>query len=347
MTPFQDKARGSLVGGAIGDALGYVVEFDRHSRIVSKYGPEGIGTFELNGSGLAEISDDTQMTLFTAAAMIEGAGCGLERPEACVEGAYLDWYYTQTGRAAKGAAPFTTLRELPELAHRRAPGGTCLSACESLLQGRKPDNRSNGCGGIMRAAPVGLSYSQRQGASEQEVIDAGAYVGRVTHLHPLGFLPAGMLAYTVFRLARPDFGDVIEDVVEDGLRLMHRVDGDAHALEKAQLERITRRAMALAASDASDLDAIRRLGEGWVGEEAWAIALYCALRHRDSFADAIRAAVNHDGDSDSTGSICGNILGTLIGYDALRRERPFCPEGRTLEDTLELHPLLLDHADRL
>ena len=64
--------------------------------------------------------------------------------------------------------------------------------------------------------------------------------------------------------------------------------------------------MRLAYSDISDADAIRELGEGWVAEETWAIALYSAIRHIDSVEDAIIASVNHDGDSDSTGSVCGN-----------------------------------------
>jgi ADP-ribosyl-[dinitrogen reductase] hydrolase len=58
------------------------------------------------------------------------------------------------------------------------------------------------------------------------------------------------------------------------------------------------------------------LGEGWVGEEALGIALICALTAVD-FADGVRMAVNHSGDSDSTGAICGAILETQLGRDAI------------------------------
>lgn len=68
----QDKIRGSLLGGAIGDALGYPVEFMSYSQIKSKYGEEGITRFELDKNGVAEISDDTQMTLFTANGLLFG-----------------------------------------------------------------------------------------------------------------------------------------------------------------------------------------------------------------------------------------------------------------------------------
>jgi ADP-ribosylglycohydrolase len=61
---------------------------------------------------------------------------------------------------------------------------------------------------------------------------------------------------------------------------------------------------------------VERLGQGWEGHEALAIALYCALRAR-SFADGVLLAVNHGGDSDSTGAIAGNILGLVHGVDAI------------------------------
>ena len=75
-----------------------------------------------------------------------------------------------------------------------------------------------------------------------------------------------------------------------------------------------------AAGNNSDLEAIEQIGEGCVAEETLAIAVYCALRHKDDFAAGIRAAVNHSGDSDSTGAIAGNILGTHLGYSKIPHE---------------------------
>ena len=62
----QDRIKGSMFGGAIGDALGYAVEFDSWKGVQRKYGEQGITNYQLNDKGIAEISDDTQMTLFTA-----------------------------------------------------------------------------------------------------------------------------------------------------------------------------------------------------------------------------------------------------------------------------------------
>jgi ADP-ribosylglycohydrolase len=53
---------------------------------------------------------------------------------------------------------------------------------------------------------------------------------------------------------------------------------------------------------------VEQLGGGWVAEEALATALFCALK-ATNFAEGVLLAVNHSGDSDSTGSLTGNLLG--------------------------------------
>src|SRR5690606_22013523 len=74
-----------------------------------------------------------------------------------------------------------------------------------------------------------------------------------------------------------------------------------------------------AAHDLPHEEAIALLGEGWIAEEALAISIYCTLVARD-FRHGIILAVNHDGDSDSTGSITGNLLGTVHGVRAIPDE---------------------------
>ena len=92
---------------------------------------------------------------------------------------------------------------------------------------------------------------------------------------------------------------------------------------------------------------VSTLGEGWIAEEALAIAVYCALAYPkpDQILDALSLAVTHSGDSDSTGAICGNILGALHGEKALPQELVANVEGaediRQLADdlkTLVQHP---------
>lgn len=87
------------------------------------------------------------------------------------------------------------------------------------------------------------------------------------------------------------------------MNILDRIYKGKYESDKQYLKELTEKAVRLAYSDLSDADAIRKLGEGWVAEETWAIALFCAIRHIDSVEDAIIASVNHDGDSDSTGCI--------------------------------------------
>lgn len=352
----RDRIRGSLIGGAIGDALGYPVEFMSRNSILSQYGRRGITTFSLNREGKALISDDTQMTLFTANGLLLGGTRGhtygiAEPPESYVRFAYIDWYYTQGGEVA--SKPHTWLRSLPEMAHLRAPGNTCLSACNAMLHHREVNNNSKGCGGIMRVAPMALFCAgywsrNKQLYNEAEMDKAGAYIAAITHKHPLGFLPAAMLTHLLFQIIQKDENFVKANIVGIALDSTQALlNYPEFRYETANLVKLTEEAVKLALNDESDAENICRLGEGWTGEEAWAIALYCVVRHVNNIEEAIIAAVNHDGDSDSTGSICGNIMGAIYGYDAIKRLNLCCPRRRNLEQTLELAPVILSIADDL
>lgn len=359
----KDRIRGSLMAGAAGDALGYTVEFMSRKSILAQYGTKGITKFDLSSEGKALVSDDTQMTLFTACGMLMGVTRGYMRgiggqPEKYVDGAYLDWYYTQTGKKKEMLTDdfhYTWLRDLPELAHRRAPGNTCLSACESLYQSEEVQNNSKGCGGIMRVAPMALlmaGYWGRGGTfyNVQQMDEAGGEVAAVTHKHPLAFLPSAMLTHLIYRVIRMEEAKIktsIADIALETIDSICNIYKGEYEEDKRYLANLTRMAVKLAANDKSDAENIRLLGEGWTGEEAWAIALYCVVRHIGNIEDAIIAAVNHDGDSDSTGAVCGNIMGAIYGYEAMKRKRLFCPQGKELEQTLELSNIILALADDL
>lgn len=360
----KDCIRGSLMAGAAGDAIGYPVEFMSRNAILARYGDKGITEFKLDSDGKALVSDDTQMTLFTANGMLMGLTRGYMRgiggdPKDYVDGAYIDWYYTQTvnKKSERDDFHYTWLRDLPELAHRRAPGITCLNACESLLAHRDVENNSKGCGGIMRVAPMGLldaSFKESGGSGfyykTVYLAEAGAHIARVTHLHPLGYLPAALMTLLLSRIVplTPDeVKESIIDIINDGLDVMMNMYSNDYAKYKEYLRALTLKAVNLAHSNISDIQAIMQLGEGWTAEEAWAISLYCVIRHIDNMKEAIIAAVNHDGDSDSTGSITGNIMGAIYGYEAIKRERLFCPYGKKFEDTIELHNIILAIADDL
>ena len=337
----MDVFRGCLIGGAVGDALGYAVEFMRTSEIFRKYGEKGITEYDLY-HGTAQISDDTQMTLFTAAGLLSGTTHGMLRGvagnyEDSIRAAYLDWYRTQRERfPLLEGGQSSWLVNVPELFSRRAPGNTCLSALSGGGKGsvRHPINHSKGCGGVMRVAPIGLYFSEKEIPIEKSD-EIGAEAAAITHGHELGWLPAAALVHIIRHLVEHD-GESVLAAVQDALLTLPDVFPKAG--EMNGFRALMQKAIDLSETEPDDLKAIRQLGEGWVGDEALAIAVYCALKHPDSFEDAIVASVNHGGDSDSTGAITGNIMGAALGLNAT-------PE-KFLEN-LELKNVILELADDL
>ena len=164
----KEYFRGCLLGGAIGDALGWPVEFLKLNEIKKKYGEDGITDLVAGINGKAEITDDTQMTLFTAEGLLRAESRGREKGichiPSVVYNAYIRWLHTQGYPKNKDHDPIYDgwLIGEKELYARRGPGNTCLSALLSGKMGtmERPINNSKGCGGVMRVAPVGLLYGK-------------------------------------------------------------------------------------------------------------------------------------------------------------------------------------------
>lgn len=338
-----NKCRGSLVGGAVGDALGYAVEFLSLDGIRKIYGQRGITEYKLNCSGIAEFSDDTQMSLFTAEGLLTAIAenkTSVDDITPYITTAYKHWYFTQTRPASH--LDGSLLSHVKELWSQRAPGMTCMSAMQTIISapGSEVANNSKGCGGVMRVAPVGI-YS----AAHPTVLDiehAGLLAGsaaEITHKHPLSTLSSMALAMIVAEcilshsIDRDKFREIIIDRVFT--RLNSRFNGNRHLNE---LKKLITKALDLAISERADTDAILILGEGWVADETLAIAIFSVMRYIDDFEKCVCCAVNHSGDSDSTGAVTGNIIGAILGYNAI-------PEKYRLN--LELHDLILRIADAL
>ncbi|MBR5287556.1 MAG: ADP-ribosylglycohydrolase family protein [Clostridia bacterium] len=336
----KDRFLGCLLAGAAGDALGYAVEFTSYKGIIEAYGHPGITAYELDRrTGTAIISDDTQMTLFTAAGLLEDAKAPMEErsnhtAHQAIYHAYLDWLHTQNPYGADRNRKLLLNDE--RLYALRAPGNTCLSALRSGQCGDmdNPINNSKGCGGVMRTAPVGLMAGED--ADEAKILELGALAAAITHGHPLGYLPSAMFSLIVYRLAYAQENEPLDAVVTYVCDVMEEEYAQDPAC--ASLLKQVNHAQRLAGNGLDDLQNIRELGEGWVGDEALVIALYCALRHEDSITDTLVAAVNHSGDSDSTGAIAGNILGAKLGASAI--------EEKFLRD-LEMKELIEDVALRM
>lgn len=332
----QDRVLGCMLGGAVGDALGYTIEFNSWSEIQRKYGSEGIREYELDRRGVAQISDDTQMSLFTAAGILLGMTRGytrgiMGRIDHYCHWSYIDWLHTQEWSSRRENERIDSwLMDVPGLYSRRAPGNTCLSALKALEQGEEPENTSCGCGGVMRTAPMALlNYIHRYADGDFQYCDmTAAQAARLTHKHPLGFIPSAVLNHILMGIldTKDDSSSCLPFCVEKALEALPGIvsdedDGKTYGelwtkyvdVQKA----IIRKALDLARSDKPDPLAIESIGGGWTGHEALAIAIYSAVKHQTSFEEAIISSVNHSGDSDSTGAICGNIMGCLLGRKSI------------------------------
>lgn len=298
---------GCLLGGAVGDALGAAVEFLSLAEIRKTFGPRGIRDFSPAYGTTGAITDDTQMTLFTAEGLLRADNRqrekGICHPPTVVYHAYLRWLETQGERPPY---PFPEVRggwllSIPALRARRAPGNTCLTALRAGTIGTqaRPINHSKGCGGVMRIAPVGLTTAP--------AFELGADLAAITHGHPSGFLAAGFLAAVIAAIVRGESVQGAVAAAADELRARSGHEECLHAVEAAT---------DLAEHGSPTPETIGLLGHGWLAEEALAIALYCSLT-ADRFEDGVTLAVNHSGDSDSTGAMTGNVLGALMGQDAI------------------------------
>ena len=312
----RGRFRGCLLGGAVGDALGAAVEFLTEEQIHAQFGRGGIRDFAPAYGRIGAITDDTQMTLFTADGMLRAhvrAGGGRQPLQVAevMSAAYQRWLKAiglphRTDAHERGAG---WLMQHADLHHHRSPGRTCVpSLMAQQSAGEAARNESKGCGGVMRIAPVGMYFAAMRGeAAPQAAFDRGIEVAALTHGHPSGQLPAGFLAALVASLLG---GAALDNAAESAARrLRHRPHHEETLAHVEQARELARRRP-------RDAGALRELGAGWSAHEALAIGLYCALGAID-FESAIVLAVNHGGDSDSTGSITGNILGACWGAAAI------------------------------
>lgn len=336
-----DKYRGCLIGGAAGDALGYAVEFLDADSIFKKYGENGITSYDLV-DGVAEISDDTQMTLFTANGLLLGTTRNMIRgtmnlyPE-YIALCYKDWLKTQGADEFGYEKPdYSWLNNVPQMNHSRAPGRTCLSYLlhNNLGTPESPKNNSKGCGGIMRVAPIGL-YFEGKNDSIDEIDRIGAEAAALTHGHELGYIPAAAFVHIIHLVSHNDDISLLDAVLDMKEAMSRQFPSAKHLPEQIAL---IDKAIALSKNDMDDLEAIKQLGQGWVAEETLAIAIYCSLKYSHAFEKGIVAAVNHSGDSDSTGAVTGNILGAYLGLNGIPRK---------YLDNLELKNVILEIADDL
>jgi ADP-ribosylglycohydrolase len=297
-----ERAQGLILGLAIGDALGRPAEFLSWSQIQDRFGPAGIQ--DLPESAI--FTDDTQMTLALAEALVSQGQADVDTLMGEVVRRFIDW------------------KNGPD--NDRGPGITCMRAISRLEHGtswtESGVRHSKGCGSAMRVAPVGYLYQH----DANRLRTVASATGLATHAHPTANAACIAAAYLI-KLALD--GVKPEEYAEE---LADFVAGLSDELDMA-LERVV---------DALDwpdqAEAMRTIGEGWVGEETVALALYCLLRSPDDYRAVVLRAANSDGDSDSIACIAGGLAGVRLGIGAIPAE---------WSQRIERREYLLDLANRL
>ena len=310
MTDTKSKVLGTIVGLAVGDALGAPVEFIGQAALVAKYGQEGITELEESYGVPGAYTDDTQMSLATADGIIAARdaertpGARAVDPSPFIYVEYINWFISQS-----------------DPKERRGPGGTCMGALGSGRAGSvggKPLNDSKGCGGVMRVAPVGLMYDT------PKAWEYGCASAALTHSHPGGYLPSGFLAVMIsYILEHPvalgsgeaSFFDALKKSFDLGMEYLERAPKCEKRDHFAAL--MTQAAGMSQQKKWDDEMAMRKLGAGWCGDEALALTVFIAFRYPKDFRSAVQKAVLYSGDRDSVGSITGALMGALLGAEAI------------------------------
>ncbi len=280
-----NKASGIIFGLAIGDALGYPTEFMSLSQIKSAYGHQGIQDFPKMH---AIFSDDTQMNIAIAEALIRAGEKDVESLMSAVKEEFVKW------------------RHSPE--NNRAPGRTCLSGIIRLEQGyhwsESGISNSKGCGSAMRVAAIGYLYQN----DPEKLKNVAHATGICTHSHVTGDAACIGAAYLV-KLAldgvNPD--QMIPELLSYTSSISDEFDAAIQKINEC-----------LNWDD--EEKALEYLGEGWIGEEAVALALYCFLKYPENYQKAVRRGANTNGDSDSIACIAGSISGAYLGIEAVPKE---------------------------
>lgn len=312
-----ERFDGCLLGGATGDALGYFLEKLDLKTIHKRYGSHGLRTVLAlpNHGNKSVVSDDTQLTIFTADGLLWAAHEGLAFDQGLYR-SYMRWYYTQTERVVEPEQEAWMRRQAHEMAWgydlmgdkslfaRRYPRKNSLVtlAAGEFFADRPAPNDCNGSG-VLRSAPVGLYFS----ADPEKAFAVGCRSGELTHGNPAAYLTAGTLSAVIAVLTG---GGALREALADAFRFLQQRPQGIPVLK------VLVRAVDEAVTDRNPVHSLQKLGLGWRADEALAIAVYCVLKN-DSLREAVIMACNHDGDSDTCGAVCGNIAGALYGCRAV------------------------------
>lgn len=306
MNDLEKKAIGCMVASAYGDCLGSSVEFLTTDEIREDYGYQGISIPEpCFDFPFPVITDDTQMAIATAKGLISVKVGHSRLFLNSIWKAYTEWFYTQDD---------------PE--QRRAPGNTCIKALAGRVPGSisTPLNKSGGCGGVMRSHPIGIFFRN----DPLQAFSIGIKSAALTHGAMEAFLPAGLLAYLIANILKENSFTKALDLMVTKIEKIPSNPGSASVKkaisEALEVNPVDDNLMGLIDNKVGQVGKAGFNGGGWMGHDALAIALFAAKNFMNDPVLAVKVAVNHSGDSDSTGCIAGAIMGAIYGPEPFEKE---------------------------
>ncbi|MEU3302726.1 ADP-ribosylglycohydrolase family protein [Streptomyces sp. NPDC006678] len=335
----KDAARGVLFGLALGDAMGYPMEFLTVEQIKARFGPWSKMEMPLSPGDVVRVTDDTQMALAVGEALAEAIAQSAEPQEApeAPPGTRVR-APRPVQRATSSLTPAAVeaaLRKhfvawLHDPDNNRAPGQTCLNACAALERGIPWQDatviNSKGCGANMRVAPValvpGLTPEQRSGIAQLQAA--------LTHGHPTALAASDLTAHAIWLLAH---GCALDDLIPRlrayalESRQTYHADWLGNLADKAGapdpatfiafgwdecIRALDKASEALREPDMGR-DPCEAVGPGWIAEEALATALYCLLVVKGTARAAFMRGAQSSGDSDSIAALAGAFAGAMHG----------------------------------
>ncbi|MGP4090631.1 ADP-ribosylglycohydrolase family protein [Streptomyces sp. KR55] len=326
---FRSRVRGTLLGVAVGDALGAPVDGLTLDGIREAHGPEGVVDLAPAYGRRGAVTDRTQLTLFTVDGLIRAQvrrDTGAWHPPTDLHRAYLRWAATQRdwGPDERRKDDGWLARE-EWLYARRDPARALLLGLGDEVMGTLDVPKNPGEAGpeaAARSAPFGLLV----GWEPQLVVQLAVECAAQTHGHPTAYLAAGAYAVIVHALAR---GDSLDGAVQRALALLAARPGHQPVSEALQ------HALGAVRQGIPTPARVAELAGEGTAERVVSAAVYCALVGED-VRHGLRLAVNHDGPSATTAALTGGLLGALHGETAL-------PPAWLAE--LEGRPTILELAD--
>ncbi len=296
----RSKFLGALVGTAVGDAVGELA-FRRPTK-------DGL-LADVEIRETLVYTDDTAMAIGLAESLVEVGGLDQHH----LGDTFRDNFKREPWRGYASGPPtvFSRVKRLDL---------TYPEAARTLYGGEG----SYGNGAAMRVAPLGLFFHDAENLYERACLSA-----TVTHAHPIGIDGAAVQARAVALAVRLDPHQRLpaDDFLTD-------------LLDTAQMEemrhRLTR-VRGLLERDVPSRKAAEELGQGVAVHRSLPFAIYCFVRHADSFEDCLFCATLNGGDRDTLGAMACAISGAFLGVEAIPQSWRSRVENRPYIEELALN----------